>query len=229
MVRYIIKLTKGESIKFISHLDYLKAVQRIIKRSQIPVQYSKGFNPHMECSFAQPLPVGVCSQGEYLDLYLQEEMDKNLILKSLNKCSDKNMKFLDAKLIQDEKIKKTMALVEACLYTIDLKANDSRDCNEELKALINEEKWMISKKTKTSEALMDLKEAIIELNYIFENEYLKIVAMLKSGSKVNLSSQLVAKFLKDNLLSLNKDSFPIIERIEMYFNHDNSYIPIGLL
>ncbi|MCL2320658.1 MAG: TIGR03936 family radical SAM-associated protein [Oscillospiraceae bacterium] len=229
MVRYILKLTKGEKIKFISHLDYLKAVQRIIKRSQIPVQYSEGFNPHMKCSFAMPLPVGIFSQGEYMDIYMQKEIDKKMTLKKLNENSDKNIEFLDIRLMDDLKIKKAMALVEACLYTIDLKISDSTFSSMELKKLMDDGNWMFSKKTKTKEEIIDLKEGIVELNYKIEDEYLRIVSLLKSGSKFNLSPQIVIEFLKDKLSSLDKDSFPIVERIEMYYEKDNSYIPIGLI
>ena len=229
MVRYILKLTKGEDIKFISHLDYLKAVQRIIKRSLLPIQYSKGFNPHMECSFAGALSVGVYSQGEYMDIYLKEEMDKKLILNKLNESSDKNIEFLNIKFVRQEKIKKVMAMVEACLYTFDLKSNNNELIASEFKDLIDKDEWIFSKKSKKSETLVDLKDGIVELNYIVENEYLKIVAMLKSGSVFNLSPKMLVNFLKNNLVYIDKESFPNIERIEMYYNHNGSYIPISML
>ena len=82
-VRYVIKFTKGENIKFIGHLDLMRTIQRIIKRSGLPVEYSKGFNPHMALSIAQPLSVGVYSDGEYLDLVLRDTEKKfpNLVMK----------------------------------------------------------------------------------------------------------------------------------------------------
>ena len=60
-MRYLIKFTKEENIKFIAHLDLMRTIQRIIRRSGLPVEYSKGFNPHMALSIAQPLSVGVYS------------------------------------------------------------------------------------------------------------------------------------------------------------------------
>lgn len=227
MVRYMLKLTKGEDIKFISHLDYLKAIQRIIKRSSIPIQYSQGFNPHMECSLAQPLSVGVYSQGEYMDIYLQEEIDKNLFLKRLNENSDKNIEFLNVKLVDTKKVKKAMAMVEACMYTINLKTINSDLCLKEFKDLINKDNWNATKKSKKAKTVLDLKEGIVELNYLVEDDYLKMVIMLKSGSVFNISPKLIVEFLKSNLVNLNKDSFPIIERIEMYYNYKDSYIPIS--
>ena len=54
-VRYLIKYSKESEIKFIAHLDLMRTIQRIIKRSELPIEYSKGFNPHMAVSIAQPL------------------------------------------------------------------------------------------------------------------------------------------------------------------------------
>ena len=47
-VRYLIKFSKEKDIKFISHLDLMRTIQRIIRRADLPIEYSKGFNPHME-------------------------------------------------------------------------------------------------------------------------------------------------------------------------------------
>ena len=48
----------------------MRTLQKIIKRSELPIEYSKGFNPHMAVSIAQPLSVGVHSNGEYMDVVL---------------------------------------------------------------------------------------------------------------------------------------------------------------
>ena len=74
-MRYLIKFTKEENIKFISHLDVLKTIQKNIRRAELPIEYSKGFNPHMSTSIAQPLSVGVYSCGEYMDMVLEREME----------------------------------------------------------------------------------------------------------------------------------------------------------
>ena len=75
-VRYLIKFTKESNIKFIAHLDLMRTIQKVIRRTDLPVEYSKGFNPHIEMSIAQPLSVGVYSSGEYMDLILEEDINE---------------------------------------------------------------------------------------------------------------------------------------------------------
>ena len=53
-MRYLIKFTKEQNIKFISHLDVLKTIQKNIRRAGLPIEFSQGFNPHMNTSIAQP-------------------------------------------------------------------------------------------------------------------------------------------------------------------------------
>lgn len=69
------KITKGEEIRYISHLDYASALERSIRRAGLPAAYSEGFNPHMKIAFASALAVGVTSEAEYMDVELKEPMD----------------------------------------------------------------------------------------------------------------------------------------------------------
>ncbi len=58
--------------KYISHLDLLRCFTRAIMRSGLPVEYSQGFNPHQKMTFALPLPVGVTSECEYVDISFED-------------------------------------------------------------------------------------------------------------------------------------------------------------
>ena len=54
-------------MKFIGHLDIMRFFQKALRRADIPVAFSGGFSPHMIMSFANPLGVGLTSDGEYFD------------------------------------------------------------------------------------------------------------------------------------------------------------------
>ncbi len=63
-----IKYCKAGSACFISHIDLLRHVSRILRRAGITVNYSQGFNPHALVYFSPPLGVGVSSVAEYLTI-----------------------------------------------------------------------------------------------------------------------------------------------------------------
>jgi radical SAM-linked protein len=49
--------------------------ERAMRRAQLPVSYSEGFSPHAQIALAAPLPVGLTSEGEVLDLFLKERIE----------------------------------------------------------------------------------------------------------------------------------------------------------
>jgi radical SAM-linked protein len=72
--RIRIKFKKGNALKYISHLDLLRTMERAIRRSKLPIAYSEGFHPHAQVQFASALPVGVASLCELMELELTEEL-----------------------------------------------------------------------------------------------------------------------------------------------------------
>jgi len=70
MQRLRIRFSRGEEIKFISHLDIMRLWDRALRRARIPLAYSEGFNPHPKMSLAVPLAVGVTSEAELMDIFL---------------------------------------------------------------------------------------------------------------------------------------------------------------
>ncbi|MFC1933799.1 TIGR03936 family radical SAM-associated protein [Chloroflexota bacterium] len=70
MQRLRIRLSRGEEIKFISHLDIMRLWERALHRAEIPVAYSEGFSPHPRLSLAAPLAVGVTSEAELMDVFV---------------------------------------------------------------------------------------------------------------------------------------------------------------
>jgi radical SAM-linked protein len=68
--RLRITFAKGEPIKYISHLDLMRTWERALRRAQVPLAYSEGFNPRPKISIASALPVGFTGRGEVMDIVL---------------------------------------------------------------------------------------------------------------------------------------------------------------
>jgi len=70
MQRLRIRFSRGQEVKFISHLDIMRLWQRVLNRAEISLAYSEGFNPRPRISLAAPLAVGVTSEAELMDIIL---------------------------------------------------------------------------------------------------------------------------------------------------------------
>ena len=68
MQRLRIRFSRGDELKFISHLDIIRLCERALRRAHIPLAYSEGFSPHPRISLAAPLSVGTTSEAELMDV-----------------------------------------------------------------------------------------------------------------------------------------------------------------
>ena len=77
-MRLIVRFERLEEIKYISQLDMLRTIHRALRRADIPVAYSEGFNPQPKVSFGFALSVGLVSYGEYMDIQLKNDIAPEL-------------------------------------------------------------------------------------------------------------------------------------------------------
>ncbi|MCD6230338.1 MAG: DUF2344 domain-containing protein [Dehalococcoidia bacterium] len=82
MERLRLRFGRGEPARFISHLDIIRFWDRTFRRAQIPLVYSHGFTPHPRIAVASPLVVGVTSEAELMDIWLNKRIfPQTLLLK----------------------------------------------------------------------------------------------------------------------------------------------------
>jgi radical SAM-linked protein len=70
--RLRLRFSRGEQLKYISHLDLMRLWERTLRRACIPMAYSEGFSPHPRISLAVPLPIGVTSEAELADVVVNK-------------------------------------------------------------------------------------------------------------------------------------------------------------
>ncbi|MBO5359457.1 MAG: DUF2344 domain-containing protein [Clostridia bacterium] len=77
-------LAKKGRAKYTSHLDMQRCMMRAVRRAGIELWYTEGFNPHPYVTFALPLPLGVESEGEPVDIRLEGDMTNEQVRDRLN-------------------------------------------------------------------------------------------------------------------------------------------------
>jgi radical SAM-linked protein len=84
--RLRITFSKGENLRYISHLDLSRTWERMLRRAGIPVAYSKGYHPHPKMVFAAALPLGCTGEAELVDIVLSQPMPPRRVLRGLARC-----------------------------------------------------------------------------------------------------------------------------------------------
>lgn len=126
MVKLRMKITKEKEIRFIAHLDYARAIERAVRRANLPASYSEGFNPHMKIAFASALGVGVASEAEYVDLELKREVAINDVIAKLAGQLPPGIKLKQAKYISLSS-PALMASVNLAEYSVDVSLGAETD------------------------------------------------------------------------------------------------------
>jgi radical SAM family uncharacterized protein/radical SAM-linked protein len=90
-----VKYTKAGLIRFLGHLELIDFLMHILHRSGLQLAYTKGFHPKPIVSFSDPLPVGIESYAEYIDIKLYGDSDVQNILQALKQREYNGLQFLD--------------------------------------------------------------------------------------------------------------------------------------
>ncbi len=82
---------------FISHLEFVRAVTRSLRRSGLPLQYSGGYHSRVKLSLGPALAVGIKSDSQYINIFLREKLDPGEVMERLNKDFPEGIKILEIK------------------------------------------------------------------------------------------------------------------------------------
>jgi radical SAM-linked protein len=229
-----IKFRKYGVMKFIGHLDVMRYFQKVMRRAEIPIAFTQGFSPHMIMSFAQPLGIGITSDGEYLDIELKEPIASKKAVSQLNAVMVEGMDVVSFVQISEDKKESGMTITAAADYRVYLlESNQTSDLRKAIPAewqnaipgFLAQEQIVVWKKTKRSEKEVDIKPMIYDMKADNDSIYL----FLATGSEQNLKPDLVMDtFLK--YMGLNPEETPLhYHRLDVYARSEEKLVPLEAL
>jgi radical SAM-linked protein len=77
--RLVVKYAKRGRMRFASHRDISRAVERGVRRAGLPVAHSAGFSPHPKISYSGGAPTGAASEAEFLEISLTAALDPETV------------------------------------------------------------------------------------------------------------------------------------------------------
>lgn len=154
---------KSERLRHIGHLDIQRAVMRALRRSGLPVSYSKGFNPHILLTFASALSTGAAGRKEIMDVQLDRDVTPEEFVAAMNGAMPPDMQLSFAKVLDDRHIA-LMAQVQAADYTMTiLDASAAEKLVSVLPSFLAQESIITMRKTKSGMKETDIRPLLLEL------------------------------------------------------------------
>ena len=156
MTKIRVRFSKSNALSYIGHLDFLKVFQQTIRRANLPMAYSQGFNPHMLLSFALPLPLGMASKNDYADLTLASTMPTNDIVSQLNTYAPSGLKLTGAWEVEGAG---AAALAAVADYSLIMPKSNT----EGIETLLGQQSIVVPKKTKSGIKNTDIRTDILDI------------------------------------------------------------------
>ena len=221
-MKILCKFTKLGYLKFISHLDLVDLFQRTLFQNKVDVKFSEGFNPHPRMSIAYPLPLGIESNSEYMEIYLNSRIDLKDFLIKMNERLPSGIKIIEAMYDDDESISNK---VKSVVYAFKLlntffDKNKNIDIAKELDKINSMDIVEIERKRKKGKRRIFVKENAKEYLKRLELKDDAIYAYIKMSENGSLKPALIFDIL-NNYTNINMDELDIdLERIGLYQDED---------
>lgn len=185
-----LRFSKTGRLKYISHLDINRAMSRALKRAQIPLWYTEGFNPHPYMSFSLPLSLGVESLCESVDLRIIGDITNDEIKNRLNNVLPQDIKIVD---VYDDFRDNSEIVYSDYVYKFEFKDNEA--AFEKIKSVLSSDEIIALKKGKQGRKRVmketNIKSFIDKYSISIRNDVIVLNIRLLAGPEKNLNPSLL--------------------------------------
>lgn len=185
-----LRFSKTGRLKYISHLDINRAMSRALKRAQIPLWYTEGFNPHPYMSFSLPLSLGVESLCESVDLRIIGDITNDEIKNRLNNVLPQDIKIVD---VYDDFRDNSEIVYSDYVFKFEFKDNEA--AFEKIKNVLSSDEIIALKKGKQGRKRVmketNIKSFIDKYSISIRNDVIVLNIRLLAGPKKNLNPSLL--------------------------------------
>ncbi|MBM4447062.1 MAG: DUF2344 domain-containing protein [Chloroflexi bacterium] len=137
MQRLRLKFSRGEELKFLSHLDLMRLWERALRRAGLPLAYSEGFTPHPQIALAAPLLVGVTSEAELMDVFLSRWVSPQSFMAQVGEQLPRGIELLEVWPV-GPKVPSLQSQVRFVEYRVELKTEKvSQDVEAALQSFLS--------------------------------------------------------------------------------------------
>lgn len=217
---------KKNYLKYISHLDLVRLFQRCFNMANIPVKFSQGFNPHPLHSVSNPLSLGFESEGEFLDVELDQYLAPNDFVDKMNKILPADIQILKAEMLENKV--SINSIIDWSYYEIKFMLNnrDNLDLDSFIDQWLKKEKIIIIKSKKKRNRIIErpvnIRSSIgnITVKGTDNNGFIVMETLLKSGDDGNLNPRNLIEGLKKDLDGIILQSL-MVKRLNVFSQEGN--------
>ncbi|MDU1202293.1 MAG: TIGR03936 family radical SAM-associated protein [Clostridiales bacterium] len=223
-----VKYKKEDEMIFISHLDLQRLLQRAFRRAKINLSYSEGFNPHPKMSYGNALALGVESQGEYVDIEIEDDIEVDEFLERINNQLPEGIKFIKGQEIDPKTPSLSSVIVYGeYIFNIDLDTPLSKEfVKSRVLNFVKSEEIIVTKTNKKGRKVeVDIRPLIKNFDLVsLDDKKVTFESTIATGSKANLNINILIPQIL-NMLDLEIDPREVsVLRRDLYAMEDGQLV-----
>ena len=218
-MKMLIVFEKSMRLRHIGHLDLMRTMQRALRRSDLPIRFSQGFNPHILLTFAAPLSLGMAGKREIMEVPVEGNISAESFRNSLSVALPPDLRILSVRAVEDNH-PASMASLKAARFeaVFDQQADALENA---VPAFLAQHEIMALRKTKSGEKMCDIRPMIYELQFIDHKLYMTLALSEQATCKPDLLFSSLCQFAK-----LEEKPHCLITRTQLFAECGNAFIPL---
>ena len=172
MPKYLLLFEKAESVRWLGHLDILRAFERAIRRAGLPIAFTNGFNPRERLAFASALSTGITGKAEPALLELVETAVPQNVLERMNEALPPGIRIHDCAEISEADAKDLIHSFDRAEYEVICACTEhltAEQMQTALEALLAQPQIEITREREGRTRTADIRPFLFDLHLVPES------------------------------------------------------------
>ncbi|MGV1004720.1 MAG: TIGR03936 family radical SAM-associated protein [Candidatus Nanopelagicales bacterium] len=156
--RLRIRYAKRGRMRFTSHRDFQRALERALRRIEVPMAYSAGFSPHPKISYVNAAPTGAASEAEYVEIAVIERCDPVALQRELDAALPLGLDLLE---VVEAVTSEFGSLMQASRWVLEFPQTTARDLAAGWDRLWGADRVEVTRRAKVGERTFDVRGALL--------------------------------------------------------------------
>ena len=158
------RYAKRGPLRFTSHRDFARAIERAIWRANVPIAFSQGFTPHPKISFSSAAPTGVASEAEYMELALREQVDVEELRRALDAALSPGLDVLE--IVETRSPGSLADRMTASHWRIELDGVPPQALADAVAKFTASDEILVERQTKQGRRTFDTRAAVVRIGQV---------------------------------------------------------------
>lgn len=156
--RIRVRFAKRGRLRFLSHRDVARSVERAVRRAGLPVSHSHGFSPHPRLSWVGAAPTGSASEAEYMEIGLTRPVDPAALVTALDEALPEGLDILDAAVGKGASLADR---IDGSQWRLELPGVEPDALRAAVEALLAETSVVVERVTPSGRRQIDVRAALV--------------------------------------------------------------------